>query len=323
MVMAQALFKAVKLRYPETSIDVLAPEWSRPLLERMGEVTSSISMPLKHGELGMKIRYELGVKLRKNKYTRCFVLPNSFKSAFVPFFAKIPQRVGWRGEWRYVLLNKIRLLDKKHYPLMVQRYVALADEKKQEINPNLFRPSLITQPDNISKALTHYHLSLSAPILALCPGAEFGPSKRWPEAHYAKLANHYIAQGWQVWIFGSVKDSVVAKEIQSLTQNMCVDLTGKTALGDAIDLMSQAKVVVTNDSGLMHIAAALSRPLVAVYGSTSPGFTPPLSDKAIIIQESLACSPCFKRTCPLSHHQCMKQLGVEKVISAVERLVGI
>ncbi len=323
MVMAQALFKAIKLRYPSTSIDVLAPLWSRPLTERMIEVSNSIEMPLKHGELGLIARYKLGLKLRGGHYQRCYVLPNSFKSALIPLFAKIPKRIGWKGEWRYHLLNDIRLLDKKEYPLMVQRYVALAYENGQSLPEPLFRPSLVTKQENIKEALARYELSLGAPILVMCPGAEFGPSKRWPESYYAQVAMHYIAKGWQVWIFGSAKDKEVALAIQALTKNQCVDLTGRTSLGDAIDLMSQAKMVLTNDSGLMHIAASLSRPLVAVYGSTSPTFTPPLNDKVSIVQEKIACSPCFKRTCPLQHHQCMKQLGVDKVIKAVDGLVNI
>lgn len=322
MVMAQALFKAIKHRYPSTSIDVLAPEWSRPLTARMPEIASSIVMPLKHGEFDLKTRYKLGLYLRKAQYQRCYVLPNSFKSALIPFFAKIPERIGWRGEWRYGLLNNVHVLDKKKYPLMVQRYVALAAEKNEPLTHDSFRPALTVEQHNIEEALKRYELSANKPIMVMCPGAEFGPSKRWPEEYYAKVANQYIEQGWQVWIFGSAKDKEVAEAIQALTQNNCIDLTGRTSLGDAIDLMSQAKVVVTNDSGLMHIAAALSRPLVAVYGSTSPGFTPPLNDQATIVREGVACSPCFKRTCPLGHHECMKQLKPQKIMQAVEALVN-
>lgn len=320
MVMAQALFKAIKTRYPQTAIEVLAPEWSRPLTERMPEVSLSIAMPLKHGELKIKTRYELAKKL-KNKYQRCYVLPNSFKSAMIPFFAKIPKRIGWRGEFRYLLLNKVHILNKKQYPLMVQRYVALSNEKNQPLlEPSV--PQLTINQSNVVSALNRYQLNIeNHPVMVLCPGAEFGPSKRWPEEYYAALANHFLQQGWQVWILGSAKDGEVAQSIQRLTQEKCVDLTGRTSLGDAIDLMSQAAIVVTNDSGLMHIAAALNRPLVAIYGSTDPGFTPPLSDKVKIVREQVPCSPCFERVCPLQHHHCMKKLSVQKVIEAVTALV--
>lgn len=322
MVMAQALFKAIKAQFPDTQIDVLAPAWSSPLTQRMSEVSNSIAMPLKHGELDLKTRYKLGLKLRSEKYQRCYVLPNSFKSALVPLFAKIPNRIGWRGEWRYGLLNHVRVLSKKTYPLMVQRYIALAYPENTLHKTIPFQPSLTAKNEDIEQALKNHHLNVDKPILVICPGAEFGPSKRWPEKNYATLANHYLAMGWQVWIFGSAKDSEVATLIQEQTNHACQDLTGKTSLGEAIDLMSQATMVVSNDSGLMHIAAALSRPLVAVYGSTSPSFTPPLNDNAIVVQESIPCSPCFKRVCPLKHHQCMEQLAVQKVIQAISQLVN-
>ncbi|MGE3318942.1 MAG: lipopolysaccharide heptosyltransferase II [Candidatus Berkiella sp.] len=320
MVMAQALFKAIKLNFPHTTLDVLAPEWSCGLTDRMPEISASIPMSIAHGELGLQKRRQLANKIKEEKYQRCFVLPNSWKSALIPFWAQIPKRIGWRGEWRYGLLNQIRVLDKNRYPLMVDRYIALAYDKGATL-PSL-RPSLVVNTDNVQKALATYQLATDKPILVLCPGAEFGPSKRWPEGYYATLANQYLANGWQVWIFGSAKDSTVATQIQMQTQNQCIDLTGRTTLGDAIDLMSQAKLVVTNDSGLMHIAAALNIPLVALYGSTSPGFTPPLSEKVSILQEDIGCSPCFKRTCPLMHHQCMQQLSVNKVLEAAQSLVN-
>ncbi len=321
MVMAQGLFKALKMRYPHTPIDVLAPAWSAPLTARMPEINESIPMAISHGELALPKRAALAKHLQTKQYQRCYVLPNSFKSALIPFWAKIKRRVGWRGEWRYGLLNDIRTLDKKRYPLMIERYIALAFEKETPKHA-LLRPSLQVTTQGVRDALIKYGLSLEKPILVLCPGAEFGPSKRWPESYYGTLANDYLARNWQVWILGSPKDSMVAAQIQAVTKQGCVDLTGKTGLGEAIDLMSQAKLVVTNDSGLMHIAAALGITLVALYGSTSPQFTPPLADKVAILQEKIACSPCFKRQCPLQHHQCMQQLTVEKVLAAADKLVG-
>lgn len=322
MVMSQALLKAIQIRYPHTLIDVLAPEWSRPLTDRMPEVSKSIPMPVKHGELALGVRYKLAQQLKKGAYARCFVLPNSFKSALIPFWANIPHRIGWRGECRYILLNKLRTLDKKRYPLMVQRYTALAYENESDFS--VLKPALVTHPEQVAAVLTKYQLSVSqGPVLVLCPGAEFGPSKRWPEQYYGELAKYYLAQGWQVWILGSAKDSIPAQAIQEATENKSIDLTGRTALGEAIDIMSTAALVVSNDSGLMHIAAALERPLIAVYGSTDPGFTPPLNENKVIVRENIACSPCFKRTCPLEHHACMQQLQVQKVIAAAQTLVTV
>jgi heptosyltransferase-2 len=170
--------------------------------------------------------------------------------------------------------------------------------------------------------LTQFALSTDRPILVLCPGAEFGPAKRWPEPHYAKVANHYLALGWQVWILGSAKDKAVAHQIQNLSNDRCIDLSGCTSLAQVIDLMSLATVVVSNDSGLMHIAAALSRPLVALYGSSSADFTPPLSAQVQVLREKLACSPCFKRHCPLKHHACMQNLQPERIIEGVQELLA-
>lgn len=320
MVMAQAFFKTLKKRFPDMTLDVLAPQWSVALTSRMPEVNHSIPLPFKHGELNLKGRYQLAKQLRSHQYQNCYVLPNSFKSALIPFWARIPERTGWRGEWRYGLLNQVRLLDKQQYPLMVERYVALALPPGETLTRPVPLPELIVDPTTVNGVLNQYGLTRDKPILILCPGAEFGPSKQWPASHYATAANHYLAQGWQVWILGSVKDQPVAAQIQSETHARVVDLTGRTQLGEAIDLMSVADKVLTNDSGLMHIAAALKRPLVAMYGSTSPAFTPPLGQKVRIMQGKLPCQPCFKRHCPLSHHQCMQQLLPAEIIQAADQL---
>jgi len=320
MVMAQALFKVIKDQNPEATLDVLAPEWSRPLTDRMPEVRSSISLPIPHRVLGLKQRYHVAQQLRENNYQRCYILPNSFKSALVPFLARIPERIGWMRECRYPLLTTVRFLNKKRYPLMVQRFIALASEKHATGFDARWRPALAIDSHNVQAALLAHGITLDAPVMVLCPGAEFGVSKRWPPEYYAALAAHYLQKGWQIWILGSPKDSEVAEIIQAKTQQRCRDLTGRTTLAEAIDLMSQATRVVTNDSGLMHIASALARPLVAIYGSTDPGFTPPLHDKRSLVRKGLPCSPCFARACPLQHHHCMRQLTVDNVITAVDEL---
>ena len=325
MVMAQPLFIALKQQYPDVVIDVLAPAWSLPLIERMPEVRKGIDMPLGHGKVGLKARYQLGKQLRAEQYTHAITLPNSFKSALIPFWANIPHRIGWRGEMRYGLLNDLRQLDKRQYPLMVARFVALAYPFNPVQPSDLPVPALRVDHKKIPDVKQAYLLSSTAPVLALCPGAEFGPSKQWPADHYAEVAKQMIDRNWQVWIFGSAKDRAVAEQIkQTLSekqQSQCHILAGETTLADAIDLMSCANAVVSNDSGLMHIAAALNRPLVAVYGSTSAEHTPPMNSRCITLTESLDCQPCFKRHCPLEHTDCMKQLQPHRVITAIEKLV--
>ncbi|KTC15258.1 ADP-heptose--LPS heptosyltransferase [Pseudomonas marginalis ICMP 11289] len=323
MVMAQTLFQCLKQRHPECQIDVLAPEWSRPLLERMPEVRAALSFPLGHGALELATRRRIGKSLA-GQYDQAILLPNSLKSALVPFFAGIKQRTGWRGEFRYGLLNDVRTLDKERYPLMIERFMALAYDKNAELPRPYPKPSLQIDSATRDAALSKFGLALDRPVLALCPGAEFGESKRWPAEHYAQVADARIREGWQVWLFGSQKDHPVGETIrENLIPGLreeSVNLSGQTSLAEAIDLLSCADSVVSNDSGLMHVAAALNRPLVAVYGSTSPAFTPPLADEVEVVQLGIECSPCFDRTCRFGHYNCMRLLEPGAVIQALGRL---
>lgn len=321
MVMAQTLFKLLQAQNA-VQIDVLAPDWSRPLLERMPEVNQAIALPIKHREFGLKTRLKIAKQLRNAEYQQAILLPNSYKSALVPFLAKIPVRTGWLGEFRWLLLNDVRYLNKNKLPLMIERFMALGlTAKQKQTSYREFRPQLQISPSNVAQAVNKYDLKPQLkPVLILCPGAEFGPAKRWPEQHYATIAKEKIKQGWQVWLLGSTNDKNVTAAIQKLTDDQCIDLAGKTNLAEAIDLLSLANMVVSNDSGLMHIAAALNRPLVVVYGSSSPKFTPPLNDRVKIIALDLACSPCFKRECPLTHLNCLKQLTPEQVLQGISEL---
>ncbi len=320
MVMAQCLFQVLKQQHPGVVIDVLAPGWSLPLLARMPEVNEAIVMPIGHGELKLLERYRIGKRLRANRYDQAIVLPNSFKSAFIPYCANIPVRTGWRGEMRYHILNDVRVLDKKRYPLLIEQYMALGLPEGAALPKDYPLPKLQISPVTQKAALERYQLKVATqPILALCPGAEFGPAKRWPEQYYAEIANEKLAAGWQVWLFGSPKDQVVAEIIMELTQGRCSNLTGKTRLEEAVDLLSLASGVVSNDSGLMHISAALNKPLVAVYGPTSASFTPPLNKDAKVLSLSIECQPCFQRVCPLKHHRCMLELQPKQVLDAMSQ----
>jgi len=317
MVMAQCLFRLLKQRDPNVVIDVLAPAWSLPILARMPEVSSAIVMPIGHGAFALRKRYQIGKSLRDKKYTQSIVLPNSFKSALIPFFANIPVRTGWMREMRFLILNDVRRLNKKRYPLMIERFIALGLPSNAELPQPLPIPSLQISAESCAQALKTHQLSLERPILALSPGAEFGPAKRWPEEYYAQIANAKLNEGWDVWLFGSAKDNEVTERIMALTQQRCINLAGKTKLEEAVDLLSVATMVVSNDSGLMHIAAALNKPLVVVYGPTSAGFTPPLNAQAKIISLALPCQPCFQRECPLQHHRCMRDLKPSQVLESM------
>jgi len=323
--MAQTLFVCLKRQHPDCQIDVLAPEWSRPLLERMPEVREALSFPLGHGAFELATRRRIGQQLR-GRYDQAILLPNSLKSALVPYFAGIPKRTGWRGEMRFGLLNDIRTLDKARYPLMIERFMALAYAPGAELPKPYPKPRLAIDPASRDAALERFGLSLDRPVLALCPGAEFGEAKRWPAEHYAAVADARLRQGWQVWLFGSQKDAPGGEEIREWVtpgfEEDVYNLAGRTSLAEAIDLLSCAGAVISNDSGLMHVAAALDRPLVAVYGSTSPGFTPPLASQVEVVRLGLECSPCFDRTCRFGHYDCLRLLQPSLVQEALGRLVA-
>lgn len=315
MVMAQSLFKLIKQNMPQVAIDVLAPAWSEPLLTRMPEVRAALNMPVGHGKLHLRERYRLGRSLR-GKYDQAIILPNSFKSALIPFWANIPVRTGYLGECRWGLLNDARRLNKVFLPMTVQRFLALGLPRTASPPPEIPAPRLAISATSVEAALARLDLNYPLkPVLALCPGAEFGPAKRWPAEHFAEIAKTKLAEGWVVWLFGSEKDEPITATVRDLAGAECIDLAGRTSLAEAIDLLSLATLVVSNDSGLMHVAAALARKVIAIYGSSDPSFTPPLSGEAHILSLNLSCSPCFQRVCPLGHTNCLRELLPQQVLN--------
>lgn len=318
MVLAHSLFQVIKQQEPDTVIDVAAPAWTLPLLERMPEISGKIALPFKHGQLGLGQRIKFGKSLRNAAYTQAILLTNSLKSAILPFAANIPKRTGFLGEMRYGLLNDIRPLNKATLPRTVDRFVALALDAKASLPSSIPNPRLIANKAQAESALERLGEQLpQKPVLGLCPGAEFGEAKRWPAEYYAEVANYALEKGWEVWLFGSEKDVPVTTTINAFTQNRCLDLGGRTSLGEAIDLMSLTHTVVSNDSGLMHVAAALGKKVIAIYGSSDPHHTPPMSDTAVIEYLGLECSPCFKRECPLGHLNCLRQLQSKAIIQKI------
>ena len=318
MVMAQSLVSLLNEQQPGCEIHLVAPPATAPLGERMPGVDAVHELAVSHGELGLARRRRLARELRMLGFQGAYVLPNSFKSALIPWWAKVPKRIGWHGEARYGLLNDRRRLDAARYPRMIDRFMALALPEGAPVPERLLRPKLRADEDNRRTVVERLHLdlTLSRPVAALCPGAEYGDAKRWPAGRFSAVAGHLLRAGYSVWLLGSAGDSRVAGEIAAAAPG-ATDLTGRTSLLDAVDLLSQADAVVTNDSGLMHVACALDRRVVAVFGSTSPEFTPPLGRLATVVENELDCRPCFQRKCPLVHLNCLRGIAPERVIAAL------
>ncbi|MCG9683916.1 lipopolysaccharide heptosyltransferase II [Vibrio sp. Isolate23] len=328
MVMSQSLYTTLKAKHPDCELDVLAPAWCKPILERMPEVHQAIEMPIGHGDFNLFGRRAIGHELRKNNYSHAYILPNSAKSALIPCFARIPKRTGWKGEFRYGLLTDLRP-DKRVFQYMVERYVALASSSSSMLEEvalaNCPKPRLTVDITSQLAARQKLGLDRQLPVVGLCPGAEFGPAKRWPEKYYSALAKYLIDKGQQVWLFGSEKDKAVTEQIKSaLTpeqQQYCFNLAGKTSLIEAVDLLAACHTVVSNDSGLMHVSAAVGCNIVAIYGSSSPKYTPPLTDTLEMVHTDVECRPCFKRECPLGHQDCLNKLMPSQVINAVDKFL--
>src|SRR5581483_253180 len=323
MVMAQSLFLRLRERDPECVIDVVAPGWSLPILQRMPQVRRGIELKVAHGEFGLGKRRALGRELRDERYTQAIVLPGSWKSALVPYFAGVPRRTAYRGEMRYGLVNDVRKLDKNLLKTTVQRFVALAEDGDVIVAPEVPSPRLRVDPDRGRARAAALGLDLSRPAIGLMPGAEYGPAKQWPPEYYGALAKQLAADGTQSWIFGSAKEAALGERIREASGGAAINLCGKTELVDLVQLSALCAAVVTNDSGPMHIAAASGTSVVAIYGSSTPDHTPPLTDRKHIHYLRLWCSPCFERTCPLKHYNCLRQISAATVRESLRALAQL
>ncbi|SFS43822.1 heptosyltransferase-2 [Succinivibrio dextrinosolvens] len=328
LIMSQSLYKVLKEQDPECIIDIYAPAYTMPILDRMPELSGKFINPFEHGAFNLKQRYAEGKKFRDSHYDSVFILPNSLKSAFVGFFAKIPDRRGFKGESRYILINNMRT-NKQDFPLMVQRYVALAFDRNEvktaQDLPKFSYPKLETRPLDEKRA-AELGLDFSKKNLILGCGANYGPSKLWPVEYFAEISMWWIKKGGRVIGIGSKKDiPTVAKIYEHLSEDtkpFFTDIAGKTNLTEALDIVGSSTAAVCNDSGLMHTVAAADVPQVCIFGSTSTNYTPPLSDKAVCVESDEPCHPCFKRTCKFETYACLKKLTPQMVIEKLEQLLS-
>jgi heptosyltransferase-2 len=324
-VMAQPLVQLLKQQDPSRPMDVLAPPSVAPVWRAMKEVDSVLVTPFRHGALQLRERWDYAQVLRARGYADAYVLPNTLKYALIPWLAGIPERVGYKGEMRYGLLNRLHHDDQPPRP-MVAFYAALADAPRDRLRAALPRPSLTVDAAHSAQARTAHGLALDKPVVVFAPGAEFGSAKRWPAAHFAALAKEIVQEDprTQVVLLGSPKDREVCDEIVALALADSVRVTslaGATKLDEAISLIAGAAAVVSNDSGLLHVASALNRPVIAIYGPTDPDHAPPFSDMAKSLSLRLACSPCRQRECPLGHHDCMQKLAPDTVWQALRPML--
>jgi heptosyltransferase-2 len=314
MVMAQSLFILLKKRTPARPIDVLAPGWSLPIVARMSQVRRGIAAETGHGELGLAKRRRIAYELKGAGYSHAIVLPRSLKSALIPWLARIPRRTGFRGESRWGLINDMRPFDRKALDQTVKRFVVLGLEPGECIQdtPN---PRLRVDDENQQRVMSDLGLVGDRPVIAMMPGAEYGPAKCWPHEHFSELAARLREEGYDIWVLGSDKDASAGDVIAA--GSGAVNLCGRTSLEDAIDLLGHTEQAISNDSGLMHIAASVGTWVHGIYGSSSPSFTPPLTERHSIHSLGLECSPCFERECPLGHLRCLRELTIASVHESV------
>jgi heptosyltransferase-2 len=314
-VMTEPLLRRLHARGEQLTVG--AVPWVAPVYRAMPQVAEVVEFPFQHGGLQFAARRRLAREM-DGRFDSAYVLPNSLKSALLPFLAAIPRRVGYLGEARVGLLTH-RLRNPKGKPPMVAFYSALSGDT-QGLEQD--RPQLHVPDEAIDAAVRAQGVQRGG-YLVMAPGAEFGPSKRWPEAHYAQLA---ASQGLPVLLLGSGKDGPVCEAIVQVSNGVAHNLAGRTSLAEAFALIAGARAMVSNDSGLMHVAAAFGLPQVALFGSSSPLHTPPLNDRAHILWlkqdpaylPPLDCSPCFERECPLGHHRCLNDLSPAQVAAALE-----
>ena len=317
-VMTQPLMARMKARGDEISVAALP--WVAPVYRAMPQVSEVIELPFAHGRLDWAKRRAVAVSL-KGRFDLALVLPNSIKSALIPWLARIPKRIGYQGEGRPWLLNQ-RLPNPSGRPPMVAFYSALLHQNASDSSASADSPVLQFAAAVLTQATTSVGVQAQA-FWVFAPGAEYGPAKCWPARHYAELARALFARhGQEVLLLGSGKEAALCEEIAAAAPGACRVLAGKTSLIDAMALIAASRGVVSNDSGLMHVAAAFGVPQVAVFGSTSPEHTPPLNARAAVIwlkeELQLECMPCFDRVCRFGHTRCLTEVSAARVETALE-----
>ena len=319
-VIAQSLYRRIKQLNAAAAIDVLAPKYLHGLLKRMPEIRYTIDLQLAHKQLGLSRRKQIGISLR-DRYNQAIILARSLKAALIPWFAQIAIRTGFRGEMRYGLINDMRKLDRDAMPRLADRWVHLGQPKQMRLPKEIPPPRLSIKPANAQICMEHLALNNNSPIMALAPGAAYGPSKQWPARYFTETAEHYRKQGYQIWLLGAKNDQAICRQITEATDMPISNLCGRTSLEDTIDILAQADIVVSNDSGLLHIAAAVGCSVIGIFGSTTPEYTLPSSDQVRYSWTQLPCSPCWQKTCRYGHYHCLTRITPKDIMPTVDFLM--
>ena len=319
-VRCHSVVKLLNARFPDRPVDILATTLCAPLADYMPGLRQAIVADLPRRRLALGAQYALAARLRREAYGSALVMPRTWKSSLAPFLAGIPERTGFVGEARFFLLNDLRYGERK-LPRMIDQCAALALPPDAKPPADWPPPQLkVSRAESGAWREKRGLAANSSPAVALCPGA-VGPSKRWPSATYAVLARRLIAEGFTVWVLGGPDEKALAREIVADTPAR--DLTGPD-LRDAILALATAAAAVSNDSGLLHVAAALGTPAIGIFGPTSPWHWAPLNPLAETIQAAsdLPCRPCHKPVCRLVHHRCMRDIAPDQVLAATRRALA-
>ena len=315
VVLSQILYALLKRQQPDTPIDVVAPRWAGALLGRMPQVSRHIDLDVRHGQLGLWQRWATARRLNA-QYQQAIIIPRSLKAALLPWAAGIRERVGFEAGIRNVLIN-----DPRPRPSdILTRMARLASP--DSVDPDSIPwPRLEVDPEQTTDAFQQRGMDPSEPVIGLMPGAAYGRAKEWGAAPFAQLAATLTEHGNRVCVVGTSRDRPLGETIARVAPERVINLCGETTLDQAVHLISGLAVAVCNDSGLMHIAAAVNTPVVGIYGPTSPDTHPPLADARNIFSARTLCSPCHRRTCPYGHHACMTRITPEQVCEAILSLL--
>ena len=319
-VRCHSVVQLLRERFPDRPVDILATTLCAPLTDYMPGLRRAIVADLPRSRLALPEQAKLASRLRREGYGTVLIMPRTWKAALAPFLAGVPERIGFFGEARVFLLNDLRFGERR-LPRMVERCATLAFPAHAKLPPALPAPRLDVPAAEAAGWRAKRGLAGNTrPVVALAPGA-VGPSKRWPGSAYAALARRLIADGFSVWVVGGAQEKRLAAEIVGDTTAR--DLTGAD-LREAILALACASVAISNDSGLLHVAAALGTPSMGIFGPTSPWHWGPLNPLAATIEmkSALACRPCHRPVCRLGHHRCMQEITPDQVLAATRRVIA-